>query len=527
MHAVLTLSQYMQQEPECAITISSGNWLKNQDSQNICLFFYEHFTSPDDKELLSHIRQYYECDLETHFKQLHFTGKLNQKVLIPVSHNHVTKYLICVGLGTHDKPATQQLEYFRRAQAHALLACKKYKMASIIIVLPDPEPYKISPEKLITEATTISHMSLYTGDRLKTVKKQDKKIKIILVIDEPENSEKLKQAKDSGDTIGNAVVKARALTDAPANIKNPQSVGTYIQECAQTYNLSCTIMRKNEIQKNNMGAFLAVTQGSAHDGIIAILEYKPFNNEDAPIIALVGKGVCFDAGGLNIKNTKQMKHMRKDIAGAAAVLGTMIALATLKPNVHVVGVMPLVDNMINSNAMHPGDIVTCMNGKTIEINNTDAEGRLILADTLYYAQQTYHPNVLIDIATLTGSTEKTFGPFYAGLFSGEQKLVDTFTTLGQQTGERVWHMPLDDDYVKAIESDSADLSNTSKDAYEGKSITASLFLRNFIETKQWAHLDISGVAKLIPDIAYWEKGASGFGVRLVTEFIMRYQKNNQ
>jgi leucyl aminopeptidase len=272
-----------------------------------------------------------------------------------------------------------------------------------------------------------------------------------------------------------------------------------------------------------MGGFCAVDAGSDQDGKFVILEYKT-SAKNKPTIALVGKGVCFDSGGISLKPSSSMDGMKFDMSGAAATIATMSIIAQLKPDINVIGITPLVENMPSGKAARQDDIITFLNGKTAEIKSTDAEGRLILADALHYAEKYYKPQIIIDIATLTGACAYAIGHFYTGMMTRNQKLADLFIKHGQSTGDKVWQLPLEDDYIDAIKSDVADIANIGSPAYRAGASTAACFLENFIEKAQWIHLDIAGTANEVPGVSYLGKGATGVGVRLFTEFIMNYKK---
>jgi leucyl aminopeptidase len=252
------------------------------------------------------------------------------------------------------------------------------------------------------------------------------------------------------------------------------------------------------------------------------MEYRA--DEKAPVIALIGKGVTYDTGGISLKGASFMEGMHYDMSGAAAVIATMNIIAQLKPKVNVVGITPLVENMPSGKASRQDDIIRAMNGKTIEIKNTDAEGRLILADAICYAEKFYKPDVMIDIATLTGACMRALGYFYSGLMTDDEYLLEQLPKLGQKTGDRVWALPFDEDYKPANKSKVADIANSGSVRYHAGAITAAWFLRSFVEKTPWAHLDIAGTADSVPDINYLGKTSAGAGIRLLTEFVLNYKK---
>jgi leucyl aminopeptidase len=270
------------------------------------------------------------------------------------------------------------------------------------------------------------------------------------------------------------------------------------------------------LAKKKFGAMLAVAAGSDRHPRLVVLEY--FSGKAKKTLALVGKGVTFDSGGLNLKTGASMGTMKTDMAGAAAVAATLIAAARLKPNLNIVGVLPLVENMPSGKALRPGDIITAYGGKTIEVGNTDAEGRLILADAMAYTLKTFKPDMMIDMATLTGACVVALGEKIAGVFSKDDVLADTIVAAGEKTFERCWRMPLVADYKELLKSELADINNTSSGG-GGGAITAAMFLSEFAGETPWAHIDIAGPARNRKASDYCPLGGSGVGVRLLWEVL--------
>jgi leucyl aminopeptidase len=283
------------------------------------------------------------------------------------------------------------------------------------------------------------------------------------------------------------------------------------RELASEFVLGCEILDQDRMRQLGMGALLGVAQGSAEPPALIVLRYQP---PTAPAskdhLGLVGKGVTFDTGGISIKPAQDMDQMRFDMAGGAAVLGAMRAIAQLKPSIPVTGIIPTVENMPGSRAQRPGDIVTSLSGKTVEVLNTDAEGRLILIDALTYAVRLGCTH-LVDAATLTGAVVVALGHFYAGAFSNNQPFCDKLLAAAKTEGEKMWQFPLDEDYKKALESEFADLHNIG--GRPGGAITAAMFIKDFVNEVPWVHLDIAGTAWLEEGKPYMVKGATGMGVR--------------
>ena len=324
------------------------------------------------------------------------------------------------------------------------------------------------------------------------------------------------KAATQGLLFGETLERIFDMVNRPANYKTPEWMARWARQSGKAFGFRVHILGKAELQEAGFHALLAVNQGSAHDPVLIIMEYR--GAEDAPTVGLAGKGVTFDTGGVSIKPSARMHHMKSDMGGAAAVMGTIELAARLELPVHVVGVVPVTDNSVGSHALKPSDVITSYSGKSIEIIDTDAEGRLILADALSYLNRQYRPQQLIDLATLTGSAMSTLGQKAAALFTNHEGLLADLYRAGEQTGERVWRLPLWDDYAEDLHSDVADLRNYSGRPLAG-AIGAAKFLEAFTDDHpQWAHLDIAGVA--FNDTAFTKmNAASGFGVRLLVHFL--------
>ncbi|MEM8894818.1 MAG: leucyl aminopeptidase family protein [Bacteroidota bacterium] len=314
-------------------------------------------------------------------------------------------------------------------------------------------------------------------------------------------------------------IRTIQLVDAPANVKTPQYLAQWAVESGQQFGYKTEVLDKEQLEKEGLEALLAVGQGSQHPPVLIKMEYKPEGlTEDAPKVGIVGKGITFDTGGLSIKSSTNLHYMKSDMGGAAAVLGAMELAARLKLNVHLIGLVPSAENSVDALSVKPGDVISSYSGKTIEIIDTDAEGRLILADGLAYMQKNYAPDTIIDLATLTGSSVMTLGYAAGAMFTPHDELADQLTIAGLAINERVWRLPLWDDYKGDIHSDIADVRNFSGKPVAG-AITAAKFLEAFlIDTTNWAHLDIAGVA--FGDSPFTKmKSATGFGVRLIVNYL--------
>jgi leucyl aminopeptidase len=332
----------------------------------------------------------------------------------------------------------------------------------------------------------------------------------------------LSAIRRSGVKAGNcakSVIMARDMANEPGNGWTPSHFANFALEIASKHDLRCTVFEKKDMLDLGMGGIIAVNKGSEELPKVVILEYEP--ERIGETILLVGKGLTFDSGGVSLKPAQGMMDMKYDMCGGAAVLAAMDAVAREKPAVKVVAIVPATDNMPGGNALKPGDIITQFGGMTTEIESTDAEGRLILADALAYGIETFHPNCVIDLATLTGSVVTALGHHYAGLMSNSGVLADMLITIGKSCGEPLWRLPLGEAYSKQIKSQVADIKNTG--GKPAGCLTAAEYLHHFVGKTPWAHLDIAGTAWNFTEKTYIPKGPSGFGVRILIEFIRRWE----
>lgn len=332
-----------------------------------------------------------------------------------------------------------------------------------------------------------------------------------------------KKAYEDLAALANAVRYARDLTNEPSNELTPEIYAADIKRL-EHLGLKVTVLSQNELKKKGFNMLLSVSQGSANDAYVCILEHHGNKKSKNWDVALVGKGVTFDSGGISLKPGAGMWDMKQDMAGSAVVAASLKAAATQKLNLNVVGIVGLVENMPSGTATRPGDIVTSLSGQTVEILNTDAEGRLVLGDCLTYVEQQYKPERIIDIATLTGAIIVALGSEMAGLFTNDDCMAELLSIAGEQSGELLWRFPMNDNYRKMVKSDTADIKNISNGRAAG-SITAACFLENFVNKgTPWAHLDIAGMDKVEKAKPLYPMGASGFGVRLLNQFLKNLEK---
>jgi leucyl aminopeptidase len=356
----------------------------------------------------------------------------------------------------------------------------------------------------------------YRFDRYKTKKKDDenapKQRRLTIGVSAPD---KVRKAFATREAIADGVQLARDLVNEPANVLYPEEFARRASQLRKL-GVAVEILDKKALTKLKMNALLGVGQGSEHESRVVIMRWNGGKKGEKPL-AFVGKGVCFDTGGISIKPAAGMEDMKGDMAGAACVVGLMHTLAARKAKVNAIGAIGLVENMPDGNAQRPGDIVTSMSGQTIEIINTDAEGRLVLADVLWHVGKTYKPEFMVDLATLTGAIIVALGQEYAGLFSNDDKLAEKLIEAGKLTGEKVWRMPLGPEYDRQIDSKFADMKNTG--GRNGGAITAAQFLQRFVDKTPWAHLDIAGTGMGSPQSDINKSWGSGFGVRLLNRLV--------
>ncbi len=317
--------------------------------------------------------------------------------------------------------------------------------------------------------------------------------------------------------IAAGVEHGRDLVTEPANVLTPAAFAEHCRKLGQEVGLEVEVLEQADLEKLGMRALLGVAQGSVNEPYVVVMTWKGGREGEAPV-ALVGKGVCFDTGGISLKPASGMEEMKWDMGGAAAVFGAMKAIAGRKAKANVVAVLGLVENMPSGTAQRPGDVVKAMSGTTVEVINTDAEGRLVLADALHYTVERFKPKAMVDMATLTGAVIVALGHEQAGLFASNDVLSDQLIAAGDAVGERVWRLPMGSDYAKHIKSDIADIKNTGR-AREAGATAGAVFLQRFVGDVPWAHIDIAGVAWSKRDLPLAAKGATGFGVRLLDRFV--------
>jgi leucyl aminopeptidase len=437
-----------------------------------------------------------------------FTGAKGQTLdLLAPPGVHAAR-IVLVGAGPReglDAPAAEAIG------AGAYQAVKSSGVTTLELRLDDLS------EKDAARAAFGARLAGYRFDRYLTAEKPEKKPSVTNVRVASADPDSAAAAFEPLAALADAVIFARDLVSEPANVLYPEEFARRVKMLDEL-GLEVEVLGEAQMAELGLGALLGVGQGSVRESQLAVLVWRGAADAKAAPIAFVGKGVCFDSGGISIKPAEGMEEMKTDMGGAAAVAGVMHALAGRKARVNAVGVLGLVENMPSGTAIRPGDILTSMSGKTIEVVNTDAEGRLVLADALWYCQQRFKPRAVIDLATLTGAMIVALGNDYAGLFSNDDSLSSQLLAASGGEGELIWRMPLHGGYEKQIESPAADVKNTG--GRPAGSITAALFLQHFVRDTPWAHLDIAPVAwKKGAGAPTTPEGATGFGVRLLNRLV--------
>ncbi len=451
--------------------------------------------------------------LERAAKVADFKGALGSTLEVLVPGGTEFDRLLAVGSG---KAAARDEEAWRKIGGTIAGALKKSQIVTVV------------SDAVAAEAANLALgivLRSYVFDKYKTKKAdgqegkaEDKPARITISTTEAAAAKKAFQRHES---VADGVMLARDLVNEPANILGPVEFAERASELT-ALGVEVEVLTEKEMRRLGMGALLGVAQGSSRPPRLVVMRWNGGKPKDKPI-AFIGKGVVFDSGGISIKPAQGMEDMKGDMAGAAAVTGLMHALAARKAKANVVGIIGLVENMLDGNAQRPGDIVTSMSGQTIEVLNTDAEGRLVLADALWYCNDRFKPSAMIDLATLTGAIIVALGHTHAGLFSNNDELAGRLFEAGLASGEKLWRMPLGPDYDKLIDSKNADMKNIG--GRNAGSITAAQFLQRFVKEAPWAHLDIAGTGMGSPSSETNQSWGSGFGVRLLDRLVSEHYES--
>jgi leucyl aminopeptidase len=444
-----------------------------------------------------------------------FKGRADQLMLLYPRGALAPRRLLLVGLGKREKATAETI---RRAAAIAVKEAQKLMVDSVTIGVHGDLP--LAPEAAAQAFAEGIELGAYRFWRYRTglTDEQTFDVKRAIVFTRSDSQTRLGIA--NGQAIARGVALARDLVNGPGYTMTPAALGNEALSLGQRLGLNVTVLDMTELTEQGFGGILAVGKGSEHEPCFIVMEYGEAR-KDMPTLCLVGKGLTFDSGGLSLKPAEAMETMKSDMGGAAAVFGAMQAAAELKLPLHLVALVSAAENMPSSNAYRPGDIIKTLSGKTIEVLNTDAEGRIILSDALYYAQR-YNPAAIVELSTLTGAIIIALGSHASGMIGTDQALMDQLSQAGEVSGERVWQLPLWDEYHQMVKSEIADLKNLA--GRPAGSITAGAFLTAFVGEHPFVHLDIAGTAWADkPAKPYDQHGGTGVGVRLLAEFLRNYR----
>ncbi len=444
-----------------------------------------------------------------------FKGKEGEMAFLHLAASEANKprRLLLVGAGERSDSGPAQVPKFAGAAARFV----RDKNVKSVALLPR---FEVDPETVAASAVEGALMGLFEIDKYRTVEKEQRVLDRLIVVVPGASQEALERGVKRGRIIGEAVNYTRDLANEPGAYMTPTIMAERAQDIAREFKLGIDVLDEARMKQEGMGSLLSVSQGSDQPGKLIVLKYTPPTptKNDAQLLALVGKGVTFDSGGISLKPGENMELMKYDMTGGATVMGVMRAIAQLEPPIPVIGVVPCVENLPSGKATKPGDVVRAMTGKTIEIINTDAEGRLILADAIAYAKK-LGATKIIDLATLTGAVSIALGDVNAAVLGTDQDLIDEIIGAGQEVGEKFWQLPLDKEYSKQIKSDIADIKNVG--GRKAGTITAAAFLKEFADGVSWAHLDIAGTAWADEAKPHRSKGPTGIAVRTLLNIVQR------
>ena len=438
-----------------------------------------------------------------------FQGKAGTTLLLHTQGKLKADRVLVVGLGKQEKCGPDAV---RSVTGEALRLLRRHRCRSVGTILHGTGTGGLGFPEAAQAVTEGALLGLYTFDRYKQKKDDDDHWQIqelTLLVRDRSHMAEVRAAAAAGQVITRAVNLARDLVNEPSNALTPQALAARARAVAKAGRLTCQILERRAVERLGMGAFLGVAQGSSRPPVLIVLSYRGGRGKQVEL-GLVGKGITFDSGGISIKPSEGMEQMKGDMAGGAAVIAALGAVAELKPAINVTAIVPACENLPSGSALKPGDVVRVMDGKTIEVVNTDAEGRLILADALCYARKLGCQR-LVDAATLTGACVVALGSVRSGAFTNDQGWMDRVRAAAEAVGEKIWQLPMDDDYDEQIKSDVADIKNIG--GRKGGAITAAKFLARFAGETPWVHLDIAGTAQAEKETGFTPKGATGIPVR--------------
>ncbi len=442
-----------------------------------------------------------------------FKGRPDEQLAILAPPGIEAARILLIGLGKADSLDGATLLAIGGRIAAALNAAGEHAAA---VAVDEVAGARIGTGEMAAHLAQGARLRAYRFDKYRTREKPEQKPTLKRLAFMLDDHGAAKKAFDPLEKIAEGVTLTRDLVSEPANVIYPVTLAERAKKLADL-GVQVEVLGEKQMKKLGMGALLGVGQGSAQESQLVIMQWRGASDAKQRPVAFVGKGITFDTGGISIKPAQGMEDMKWDMAGAGTVIGLMHALAARKAKVNVVGMVAAAENMPSGTAQRPGDIVTSLSGQTIEVINTDAEGRLVLADALWYCQEQFKPQAIVDLATLTGAVIVALGNVHGGLFSNNDTLAERLAAAGKATGELLWRLPLADAYDKQINSDAADMKNVG--GRSGGSITAAQFLQRFIKDTPWAHLDIAGMAWSDKDAPTVPKGATAFGVRLLERLV--------
>jgi len=445
-----------------------------------------------------------------------FEGTKGETLLLRTQGKIPAKRVLLVGLGERE---AFHLEVVREVSAKAAQAAGKFKELTTLV--HGAGMGGLAAEEAAQAVVEGTLLGSYRFQKYRRPEEAENKLENLQIVEfDSGKIEAVKAGAERGRLIAESVCFARDLANEPGVSLPPRTLAERARTLAQEFALECQVLTEKELEAEGMAGILGVARGSEEPPRLIVLQHRPQKKAESPTV-LVGKGVTFDSGGISIKPREGMEAMKYDMSGAAAVLGAMRAVALLKLPLHVVGLVPAVENLPSGKALKPGDILRYSNGKTVEVTNTDAEGRLILADALLYAER-FKPRAVIDLATLTGACVVALGKEAAGLFCNDSELLEKLQRASQRSGERLWELPLYEEYKRLLKSEVADIGNSvlaRGSTPQAGASAGAVFLKEFV-TYPWAHLDIAGTANDMETRVYCPKGATGFGVRLLMEFLL-------
>ncbi|MBI5225152.1 leucyl aminopeptidase [Candidatus Micrarchaeota archaeon] len=489
------------------LQVNAGR-IEDTSAEAILLF---HFKDETLGGLSKHVDEKLKGQIGAVLKNREFIGKAGQLYLVSINLEKIgIKRVILAGMGGRNEFTLDKL---RGAASKGANYAKNLGLKHLAILHPLEAPVAI--EETAAALTEGVMLGTYQYNKYHTEERSEiKTLDSVSIYTDVNKVKNIQKAVEFAETVCNATNLTRDLNNEPGNVGTPTYMAKMAEEAGKKHGFKVKVFGKNEIEGMKMHSFLSVAKGSVQEPKFVVMEY---NGGGKDAIVLVGKGITFDSGGISIKPSRDMEKMKWDKSGACSVIGAMSAAAALKLPLHLIGLTPFTENLPSGSASKPGDVVYASNGTSIEIQNTDAEGRLVLADALVYAQK-YKPKAVIDLATLTGACVVALGDVAAGLMGNDEKLIEKIRKASEKSGDKCWHLPLWKEYDEKIKSDIADIKNVGTPGGDAGAITAAMFLKRFVNYP-WVHLDIAGTAWNDYEKPYLTKGATGFGVRLLIEML--------